>query len=371
MLIYLAGGGTGGHLCPGLALADALRRLAPEARVAFIGTREGLDRRLVPAAGYPLHLLATGRGSPLDWRRPMNAPRLIWAMGQCWRLFRRERPAAVVALGGFAAAVPGWMARRMDVPMFLLEPNAVPGRVNRRLARWAKTAHLQFSEAAAGFAGAPCEFREDGVPLRESVRALAGELNVSETVADSSNDAAAERDALLVLGGSQGARRLNELVVGAAPAFHAATGAGIVHVAGEAHAEAVRAAYAEGAAGVPVEVLGFCDGVAALLRRARVLASRAGAGTIAEAAAAAVPTLLAPLSTAMDDHQRANARAAQARGGAEWIEETTATPSDFAARLIALWTDAAKREAMSRAWRAFARVDAAERIAGHVLEAIS
>lgn len=357
MNILLAGGGSGGHIFPGLALAEALGRARSDVRVSFVGTEHGLDRQLLDGSGYALHRLAVGRGSPLQWRRPLNLPRFLWAVAQCERLFARERPAAVVALGGFAAAIPAGVAHRRRLPLFVLEPNAWPGRVNRRIAPWARAAFLLFDEARARFPSTPAEFHVAGYPLRPAVRALAASAPV-------------HGDALLVVGGSQGARRLNALVVNTARAWRAGAGDGacILHVAGDAHRDAVAAVYRERAPEVPVEVFGFHDDMPSLLRRARVMVARAGTGAITDAAAAGVPALFVPLSTSMEDHQRINAEAVERAVGAPWVDETSITPDAFAQRLLALWNDDALRDRLTMAWRAFLRPDAADAIASHIID---
>ncbi len=348
MRIWLAGGGTGGHLCPGMALADELRKLRPDVKLGFLGTNEGLDRELLWGSGYPLKLLAAGRGSPLNWRRPQNAPRFAYALYQALRLFRKERPDAVVALGGFAAAAPGIMARALKIPLIILEQNTVPGRVNRMLSQWAAQIHSQFDEARNYFRESPAEFHASGSPLREPFLRLCAEEPC-------------RGDALLVMGGSQGAKRLNEIVADAARRIVGETGCRLIHVAGPAHENAIRSLY--NAAGVEAEVYGFYNNMEDLYRRSRLVVARSGAISLAEFAAAGLPAVLVPLPSAMDDHQRTNALALTLSGAAVAYEETKASTETFAPLVVSLWKDEQRRSAMADEMRRTARPDSGREIA--------
>jgi len=351
--LLLAGGGTGGHLMPGLALAAALRRLRPESEIVFLGTREGLDATLVPKAGWRLETVATGRGSPLSLRRPANLPRFLLALWQSWRLLGNLRPAALVALGGFAAAAPGIAAALRGVPLVVLEQNAIPGRVTRLLAPRATQVHLQFAEAAARLRLRPGAARTSGSPLRPEMEALARETPCAG-------------DALLVMGGSQGAEALNRIVAEAVR-LPGLAGRRVLHVAGAEKAAAMRAAHAD--LGSRVETLGFCDDMAGLYRRSRLAIARSGATSLAELAAAGLPALLVPLPTAKDDHQRANARSIAAGGGAVVLDEPGLTGTALAREAGALLDDEPRRAAMGLALRATCRAGAAEAIAREVLAA--
>ncbi len=351
MRVLMAGGGTGGHLFPGLALAAAIRRLRPEAEIRFVGTRAGLDQELVPRAGYALDLIAAGRGSPLSWRRPLNLPRFVIAIAQSLALIRRWRPQVLVALGGFAAAAPGLAARFTRVPLMILEQNAVPGRVNRLLGRWARQIHLQFAEAAVYFENSPAEVLPSGSPLRDEFVKLAGAGPVSGP-------------ALLIMGGSQGAQRLNQLVTAALPQVAAEVECEVIHIAGAAHEQNVRAEYDR--LNIAATVHGFTDNMAACLQRSRLAISRAGAGSLAELAAAGLPALLLPLPSAKDDHQRKNAQAVAGQGGAVVLEEGM-TPETLASCVIELWRNDARRGELAAGIRRTARPRSGEEIARAVI----
>ncbi len=353
MRFWLAGGGTGGHICPGLALADELKALRPGCEIGFLGTNEGLDRELLWGSGYPLKLLAAGRGSPLNWRKPANAPRFVYALCQAHSLFRRERPDVVVALGGFAAAAPGIMARLMHIPLVILEQNTVPGRVNRLLSGWAREIFSQFDEARNAFRESPAVFNASGSPLRGPFLAMCSEPPC-------------EGDALLVVGGSQGAKRLNEIVAGAARRIVGETGCKLIHVAGPAHENDIRHFYRS--AGVEAEVYGFYNNMEELYRRSRLVVARSGAISLAEFAAAGLPAILVPLPSAMDDHQRLNALSLKLSGAALSYEETTASTETFAPLVVSLWKDEARRRAMAGEMRGTARPDSGREIAEAVLK---
>ncbi|MCD8351678.1 MAG: UDP-N-acetylglucosamine--N-acetylmuramyl-(pentapeptide) pyrophosphoryl-undecaprenol N-acetylglucosamine transferase [Planctomycetaceae bacterium] len=353
MRIWLAGGGTGGHICPGLALADEIKLLRPECEVGFLGTNEGLDRELLWGSGYRLELLAAGRGSPLNWRKPVNAPRFMYALYQAYRLFRNERPDVVVALGGFAAAAPGMMARVMNIPLVILEQNTVPGRVNRMLSGWAVQIHSQFDEARRYFKDSPATFNASGSPLRGPFLKMC-----SEPLCNG--------DALLVMGGSQGAKRLNEVVAGAARRIVGETGCKLIHVAGPAHENEIRRFYET--AGVEAEVYGFYNNMEELYRRSRLVVARSGAISLAELAAAGLPAILVPLPSAMDDHQRLNALSMTLSGAALSYEETTASTDTFAPLVVSLWKDERRRSAMAQEMRRTARPESGREIAHAVLQ---
>ncbi len=352
MRIWLAGGGTGGHLCPGMALADELKQLRPDVEVGFLGTNEGLDRELLWGSGYRLELLAAGRGSPLSWRKPANAPRFALALYQAWRLFRREPPDVVVALGGFAAAAPGITARLLKIPLVILEQNTVPGRVNRLLSGWAIEIFSQFEEARHFFRQSPAVFVHSGSPLRGPFLRLCAEPPC-------------EGDALLVMGGSQGAKRLNEIVAGAARRIVGETGCKLIHVAGPAHEAEIRSFYHR--AGVQAEVYGFYNNMDDLYRRSRLVVARSGAISLAELAAAGLPAVLVPLPSAMDDHQRLNALSLSAAGAAVSYEETKASTDTFAPLVVSLWRDETRRHAMAWEMRRTARPDSGKEIAEAII----
>jgi UDP-N-acetylglucosamine--N-acetylmuramyl-(pentapeptide) pyrophosphoryl-undecaprenol N-acetylglucosamine transferase len=350
----LAGGGTGGHVFPALAVAEEL--LARGWRVSFAGTSSGLEARLVPERGIDFHVLPA---RPLLGRGPVARAQALATLARsavsAAGLIRRLGVTAVLGTGGYASApavVGGRLTRR---PVLLLEPNARAGVANRWLSRCATAAAVGYAETARGL---KCPVTVTGVPVRAEFFA------VPAFSVDASVDASVP-PRLLVLGGSQGARQLNRALPAAAALLLASMPElRIVHQAGARHLDETRAAWAAaGASPRQVQVVAFVDDVAGAMAACSLLVSRAGAITVAEICAAGRAALLAPLAIAKG-HQQDNARVLAAAGGAEVLALPDLEPAPLAARLGALLGDGARLAAMGRAARALARPDAAAAIAG-------
>jgi len=348
----LAGGGTGGHVFPALAVAEELA--ARGWRVSFAGTPYGLEARLVPERGIPFHGLPA---RPLLGRGPLARARALATLARsavaAAALVRRLDAAVVLGTGGYASAPAVVGGRLAGRPVLLLEPNARAGVANRWLSRWATAAAVGYAETARGLR---CPATVTGVPVRRAFFAVPP-LPAAMEIAGG----------VLVLGGSQGARQLNQALPAAAALLAAGMpGLRIVHQAGARNLDETRAAYA--AAGVPaaqVEVVPFLDDVAGAMAASALLVSRAGAITVAEICAAGRAALLAPLAIARG-HQEDNARLLAAAGAAELLTAADLAPEPLAARLGALLGDGARLAAMGRAARALARPDAAAAIAGQL-----
>ena len=351
--VMIAAGGTGGHVFPALAVAEALA--ARGARVDWVGTARGLEARLVPEAGLPLHTLPVralrGRGAAAWLAAPFALARPLAA---ALALVRRLRPQVVLGMGGYAAGPAGLAAWLMRRPLVVHEQNAVPGLTNRLLAPLARRVLAGFPDA---FPPGP-RVEVTGNPVRAAIAAL--------PPPEARWAARSGPPRLLVLGGSQGARALNE----ALPAALARLGPGerpeVRHQAGARAVEAVRAAYAH--AGVAAEVTAFVEDMAEAYGWADLVVARAGALTVAELAAAGLGALLVPYPHAVDDHQRANARWLERAGAAEVVREPL-DPERLAGRLRALLADRAGLLARAQAARRLARPDAAARVAEACLEA--
>lgn len=352
MHLIMAGGGTGGHLFPGLALARQLTKDRPEIEISFVGTAHGLDLEIVPRAGYPIDILAAGRGNPLNWRKPLDAPRFAVSILQSVNILRRYRPRAVIALGGFAAAAPGIAARLCRVPLIILEQNTLPGRVNRMLSKWAKQIYLQFRTARQHFPATFAKFYDFGSPLRETMFTL-------------SQEKPCHGKALLIIGGSQGATKLNEITAQAMAKIIAQLNCPVIHIAGAGNETALQQYYQE--QHLSVEVLGFFGAVEQCLRRARLVISRSGAGSIAELTAAGLPSILVPLPTSADNHQLYNANWLSEQGASITLEQPFLTPEKLADETIALWQNESRCEQMSNAARRAARPNAAQEIASSII----
>ncbi|MEZ4332835.1 MAG: undecaprenyldiphospho-muramoylpentapeptide beta-N-acetylglucosaminyltransferase [Myxococcota bacterium] len=302
----ITGGGTGGHVTPALALGEAIADRGDE--VLFIGSSRGLESRLVPDAGFELRVLPSEQvmGRRLLGRL-RGALSILASVGRALRILWRFRPDAVISVGGYAAmptAIAAWWLR---LPLFLVEPNAIPGRVNRLTARFARSVFVGF-ESARGYLPERTESLCLGVPLRRALeRAFAqrGETRVPSKPLH-----------LLVFGGSQGARQLNENV----PEALARLSKGsiqVFHQTGETDRNAVAARYAE--LGIAAEVVAFERDMPRRYAWADLAICRAGALTVSELALAGMPALLVPYPFAADDHQAANARALEEAGAARLI----------------------------------------------------
>jgi UDP-N-acetylglucosamine--N-acetylmuramyl-(pentapeptide) pyrophosphoryl-undecaprenol N-acetylglucosamine transferase len=345
-VFFIAAGGTGGHLFPGLAVADALRARDPLVQVVFVGTPRGLEGRLVPAAGYPLELLPILPLNAVGWTRALRGllalPR---AFLHALRLLRRLRPEAVLGVGGYAGGPIVLLAALLGVRTVILEPNARPGFTNRTLLPFVRRAACAYEETRLLFGS-------KGVLTGNPVRAAFARIERPE-----------HRPPLrlLAFGGSQGSRRLNRALVDALPLLPGAQELRIVHQTGEAERAEIAAAYA--ARVREAEVLAFLDDMPTRFAAADLVLSRSGATTCAELAAAGRASVLVPFARAADDHQRVNARAMEAAGASRMIEEKDLS-GPVLARVLREHLEAPERIlAMERAARGLARPDAAARVA--------
>jgi UDP-N-acetylglucosamine--N-acetylmuramyl-(pentapeptide) pyrophosphoryl-undecaprenol N-acetylglucosamine transferase len=344
--ILIAAGGTGGHLFPGIAVADELKARDPETRVVFVGTPRGLESRLVPQAGYELEMLPI---LPLNGVGPVRLLKgllaLPWAMLKAVQLVRRLRPFAVLGVGGYAGGPTVLVAALLGIPTVILEPNAKPGFTNRVLKPFVRHAACSYDEARR-------EFGSKGVvtgnPVRGGFAKLAPKWHVPPMT-------------LLAFGGSQGARIINKTLAAALPLLPGRDQVRIVHQTGPASHDEVAAAYKT--AGREAEVLAFLDDMQARFAQADLVLCRSGATTAAELTAAGKASVLVPFALAADDHQRSNARALESAGAARMIEEKDLTPERLAAVLGELLGDTARLTAMEEAARKLARPDAAARVA--------
>lgn len=344
--VVVAGGGTGGHVFPALAVAEELRGRG--VAVDLIGTAAGLEARVVPAAGYPFHVVSARplRGGGAG-RLASGVGAAVRGVGEARALLRRLRPDVVVGVGGYASVATVLAARLLRLPVLLQEQNAVPGLANRWLGRVSRRICLGFEAAAAHFpAGRSVH---TGNPIRASV--LVGTGPGTD---------------LLVFGGSQGARRLNRAVVEALPRLvPRLTGRGLLHQTGTADLEATLQAYAR--QGVTADVRAFIDDMGAAYGRAALVVARAGAMSCAEITARGLPAILVPYPQAADDHQRHNALALVSLGAAEMILDARLDADALSDAVTGLLGDARRREKMASAAREAGRPEAAARVADEVI----
>ena len=359
--VVIAGGGTGGHLYPGIAVARELLARRPDADVSFAGTARGIESRVVRREGFALDLIrSSGVKGKSIVDRARGALLVPVGLADGWRIVSARRPSIVIGVGGYSSGPVVLVAALRGVPTMLLEQNAVPGLTNRLLARVVKAAAVTFDSTQAFF-GATAFV--SGNPVRPEFFAAAGPHQ--ESVLDDQTSVTR----VLVFGGSQGAHAINVAMVEAASQL-AAGGSylRLVHQTGERDLEMVRSAYRQ--AGLQADVEPFLYDMGRQLGQADVVVCRAGATTLAEIAAAGKAAVLIPLPTATDDHQRKNAEALSAVGAADLLLQRDLTGAVLASRVLALAGDRARREQMSAAARTLARPDAARVIVDRALELV-
>ncbi len=355
--VLIAGGGTGGHIIPALAIADALQAGPSGAELLFLGTPRGLESKLVPQAGYPLELIHVGQLKNVSLltraRTLLDLPRAVLRAGALLRTFR---PHVVVGVGGYASGPAMAAAILARIPTLAFEPNAAPGLANRLVGKRVSAAAVNFAPAARFFRNA----QVTGIPVREAFFALRPRP-------------ATAPPHLLVFGGSQGARIFNHILPQILPdLLQAIPGLTLLHQSGARSADQTRAAflaaYADptGAAPARWQVSAFLDDMPARFAAADLVLARSGASTVAELCAAGKPSLLIPFPSAADDHQARNAAVLEQNAAAAVLPEAQLTPERLLARLTELFADRAKLTAMGQRARSLARHDAAQRIAAMV-----
>jgi UDP-N-acetylglucosamine--N-acetylmuramyl-(pentapeptide) pyrophosphoryl-undecaprenol N-acetylglucosamine transferase len=345
MKAILAGGGTGGHVIPALAIANELRdRYGAE--VVFIGTGRGIETRLVPAAGYRLELVKIGALNQVSAATRLKTLVDLPPAGlRCLSFFRKFKPDVVISVGGYASG-PAMMAAAMSgVPSVIFEPNLVPGFANRMAARWAKAACVHFEDTCRFFKNCTVT----GVPVRKAF------FDIKPRAADS-------QPSLLVFGGSQGARSINNAVVAALPILkEKLPQLKIVHQTGPKELESVQQVYTQ--AGVAADIRAFIDDMPQAFAETDLIVCRSGASTVAEITAAGKTAIFIPLPTAADDHQTKNAEALAKANAGVLMPQSQLTPEMLASGIVELFTDRAKLRAMSENARRMSHADAAGRVA--------
>jgi UDP-N-acetylglucosamine--N-acetylmuramyl-(pentapeptide) pyrophosphoryl-undecaprenol N-acetylglucosamine transferase len=353
-------GGTGGHVFPALALARRLQRASCD--VVWLGTRRGIEARVVPAAGIPMEWVdvsgVRGKQVATLLAAPFRIGKAIW---QSLAAMRRRQPIVVVGLGGFVSGpggVAAWLSRR---PLVIHEQNAVAGLTNRLLARVATTVLQAFP---GGFRTPRRNATVIGNPVRDEF--FAQSTPEARRAPAPSRGGTALR--LLVIGGSQGALKLNQAVPQAlAQLTRAGWNIAVRHQTGERWRADTEQRYREAA--VPAQAESFIDDVAAAYAAADLVICRAGALTVSEIAAVGVAAVLVPFAAAVDDHQTANARFLVDADAAILVPEHELTPQRLATELESLLLDPARLAAMARNARQLARPDATERLAKATFEA--
>ncbi|MBI4716192.1 MAG: UDP-N-acetylglucosamine--N-acetylmuramyl-(pentapeptide) pyrophosphoryl-undecaprenol N-acetylglucosamine transferase [Planctomycetes bacterium] len=360
-VLAIAGGGTGGHLYPALAVAAALRKHLPQLRVLVFGTQRAIDQRVLGGADCELvpQSLSPPRAAPWRWPRFLLDIRRAGAL--CRERFGRARPRLVLGTGGFASVPAVREAARLGIPTALLNPDALPGKANRLLARWADAVFVQWPDTEAHLPRG-CPVRAVGCPVRpEFIRA-----DRSAAMVRFGLDPA--RKTLLVTGASQGARTINDAVVALRGFLGSFGDWQILHLTGEQDWERVRRACADRP--LPWVALPYTDQMAEALAAADLVISRAGASTLAELTALGRASVLMPYPFHRDMHQTRNARCLERRGAACLVPDAVDPAANAAALqavLASLMSDACRREAMAAAAARMGRPDAAQAIADDIL----
>jgi UDP-N-acetylglucosamine--N-acetylmuramyl-(pentapeptide) pyrophosphoryl-undecaprenol N-acetylglucosamine transferase len=360
--IVIAAGGTGGHLYPAVALAREFLRQDPATRLLFVGTTRGIEAKVLAHEGFELALIAA---QPVMGRGLLKAAAALISLPlgirQSLALLRQRRASLTLGVGGYTSPPVLLAGLLLGLPRGILEPNAYPGMANRMLGPVADLVFVTFREAAGYFS--PAKVRVTGMPVRQAFFAP------SSTLPPGGGGTGWGQRTLLVFGGSQGARAINDAMVGALPQWAAMRGqVAIVHQTGEADHGRVKAAYE--AAGVAAEVVPFLFEMPKALRAADLVVSRAGAMTLAELAVCGKPAILVPLPQAIHQHQAHNARVVAEAGGAVVLPQPDLTGERLAREVAALFGDPERLRTMGERSRALGKTDAADVIVRECLELI-
>ena len=355
MRLLIAGGGTGGHLYPGIAVARELLRRMPASDVTFVGTAQGIESRVIPREGLTLDVIrSAGLKGKSVAARIRGASLLPLSALDAWNVLSRRRPSVVIGLGGYSSGPVVMLAALRDIPTMVMEQNAIPGFANRRLASVIDAAAVTYEESVRYFGD---KAFVSGNPVRPEFFEEAHEQSISPPGAAR----------VLVFGGSQGAHAINVAMVEAAPRLAPAAGRmAITHQTGERDLEMVRDGY--GRAGLQARIEPFLYHMDREMKAADLVVCRAGATTLAELAAAGRASILVPLPTATDDHQRKNAQAFVRQGAAVMVDQRELTGERLASELLAFASDSTRRAQVAAAVKRLARPDAATVIVDRVLE---
>lgn len=348
--MMIAGGGTGGHIYPAIAIAREFMSRDAQRKVVFVGTEKGLERTIVPKAGFPIEFIEVGglkgKGG-LDLLR--NLARLPLGFIQAWKIVSRHRPNVVLGVGGYSSGPVLAAAAIRRIPTMIHEQNAYPGLTNRILARIVRSVAVAFPDAAARMK------RNDGVvtgnPVREEFFRLANAIHDS-----------GDKRRLLIFGGSQGSRVLNDAMTGALLFLgRVKDRLEIVHQTGPNELEKVKAAYDASAFG-SARVVAYLDPIANEIASADLVVCRAGAMTIGELAAIGRAAILVPFAAATNNHQELNARFVESAGGAIVITERDLTPERLGLAIAEVINDPERSGRMAKAARSLAAPDATKKI---------
>jgi len=347
MRLLIAGGGTGGHLFPGVAVAEELRAQEPDAAVRFVGTKRGIEARVLPDLGWELELIEVSGlktvGALGTIRGLFRLPRALW---QARKAIKAFKPDAVIGVGGYASGPVVLMAKLAGIPTAICEQNSIPGLTNKILGKFVRAVFLSFEESRRFFK--PKKVVMSGNPVRRELLAkllAPGPLPATDAVH------------VLVSGGSLGAVAVNDLAAEALCVLSRETPLSIVHQTGDKGLEATVKRYAD--AGVTADTRAFIKDMASAYQRADIIIGRAGATTVAELAIAGKPAIFIPYPFAADNHQEINAREMATAGAALMFKQSELTAEKLADALRPLLLDPTRRTAMGAAMKALAKPQAA------------
>ena len=354
----IVGGGTGGHVYPALSMAEAFKKADPKLDVHFVGTRKGMEFKLVPEAGYQLHLVEIGRMNHNVSKKEKLITLLTLPVAFLKSLFLllKLRPKAVVGVGGYASVPVMLVAAVLGFKCFIWEPNAIPGLANRVLSKFVKNALLIFDEAKKHVKSS--NIYSVGLPIRDDI----------ESQVESKNyNAKKQKLNLLIFGGSQGARAINEAVsdmlLTEPNVFEHFD---VVHQTGKHDIEKIEKVYKEN--NTPVDVMTYISDMPEKLKWADIVIARSGASTLAELAAMGLPSILIPYPLASDNHQQKNAMAFEKAGAAKMLLQKQLTSKALYSQLEEFYKNNHQLEEMSKKAKDFYKKSAADEIVGIVLK---
>lgn len=360
MRVAIAGGGTGGHIYPAVAVIDCLREAGHDVEVSFVGTRRGLESGIVPRLGYRMHRIIS---RPLPRKR---GAALAFSLGcasvgfvQSLAILAIERPNVAIGTGGYASGPFMLAARVMGVPTILVEPNSIPGRTTMMLARYVDEIALGFQESVRCFVRGT-NLRVTGIPIRTSLLDRPREAGIEKFGLDAS------KKTVFVFGGSRGASSINKAFVEAAKALKHRGDLQFVVQTGEGDFSYVSGAIKDLA--VSCKVYPYIEDIGFAYAAGELVVSRAGAGAIAEITACGLPSILIPYPHATAKHQEANARLLEANGAASVILDEDLNGGILARTIVSIIDDADRMGRMSRDSRDLGRPDAARQIAARLVE---
>lgn len=359
MKLLIAGGGTGGHLFPGIAVAEEFLAADPANQVLFVGTERGIESRLLPRLGYRLECIsASGLKGLGAFAKLKSVSRFLYGYAQSRRILKEFRPDLVLGVGGFASAPVVLAARGMGIRRFIHEQNAIPGLTNKLLGRFVEQVFISIEESRQYFP--PGSTLLTGNPLRKEI--------LGNVFCDKAVPFTGEQLRLLVFGGSAGAHRINTAMIEALPYLVGIREQlSITHQTGEADSAEVRAVYAR--EDFSAEVAPFIDDMAAAYGNADLIVCRAGATTIAEVAACGKPCIFIPYPFAADDHQRRNAEALLKKDAGLMVLERELTGESLAREIMALMAHPERLAQLGENAGRLAQLDAAQVIVAEMVKA--